>query len=57
MGLTALFPPEYTGAFMSGNGVAGIVVGLLRIITKASLPNTTEGMFRLYIGSFVYFLS
>jgi len=40
MGLAAIFPPKYIGAVMSGNGVAGIISILIRIITKVSLKGT-----------------
>jgi len=42
-GLAAIFPPRYSTAVMSGNGVAGVLSSLLRIITKASVPNTPSG--------------
>jgi hypothetical protein len=41
LGLASLLPPKYITAVMSGNGVAGILAGLLRIITKLALPNGT----------------
>jgi len=44
LGMSALFPPSYTGAVMSGNGIAGLVSIFLRIITKVSLPNSTRGL-------------
>jgi hypothetical protein len=34
IGLASQFPPEYVGAVMTGQGIAGVAVGLLRIITK-----------------------
>lgn len=34
-----MFPPVYTTALMSGNGVAGIIIFVLRSITKASLES------------------
>ncbi|KAF2070178.1 hypothetical protein CYY_008505 [Polysphondylium violaceum] len=43
LGLVGLFPMEYTGAVMSGNGVAGIIASLLRIITKVSVPDNSSG--------------
>lgn len=52
LGLTASFPAHYTTAVMIGNGVAGIIVGLLRIITKISLPDTAEG---LQTATIIYF--
>eukprot|EP01089_Gocevia_fonbrunei_P002252 TRINITY_DN1223_c0_g1_i5.p1 TRINITY_DN1223_c0_g1~~TRINITY_DN1223_c0_g1_i5.p1 ORF type:complete len:287 (+),score=22.01 TRINITY_DN1223_c0_g1_i5:341-1201(+) len=49
LGLAALFPLQYTGAVMSGAGVAGVVVGILRIITKLALPD------ELFLSSVIYF--
>jgi equilibrative nucleoside transporter 1/2/3 len=43
LSFTALFPPNYTTAVMSGNGIAGIIAGLLRVITLAALPDTDSG--------------
>lgn len=45
VGLAALFPPKYTGAVMSGNGIAGLASAALRILTKISVPATNEGNF------------
>lgn len=42
-GLAALFPPKYSTAIMSGNGVAGVLSSLLRIITKVSEPDNEKG--------------
>jgi hypothetical protein len=39
LGLASIFPPTYITAVMSGNGVAGIIAGGLRCITKGALPN------------------
>ncbi|EGG23198.1 equilibrative nucleoside transporter family protein [Cavenderia fasciculata] len=50
MGLTALFPFEYTGAVMSGCGVAGIIASVLRIITYVSMPASA-----LTASSYLYF--
>lgn len=44
LGLVAFFPSEYTAAVMSGNGVAGILVGLIRIFTKLAFSDTEEGL-------------
>lgn len=52
MGMASLFPPQHVGAVMAGNGVAGLLVGLLRIITKLAFPNTTVG---IRDSSIVYF--
>jgi len=42
--LSALFPPKYSTAIMSGNGVAGILSSALRIITKVAEPDTKAGL-------------
>jgi hypothetical protein len=44
LGFGAIFPPSYTTAIMSGMGISGVMVGLLRIITKASLSGLESGM-------------
>jgi Nucleoside transporter len=44
LGLSAIFPGQYTGAVMSGNGVAGIIVGLTRIFTKLAFADTVDGL-------------
>eukprot|EP01094_Clydonella_sp_ATCC50884_P024034 TRINITY_DN5922_c0_g1_i12.p1 TRINITY_DN5922_c0_g1~~TRINITY_DN5922_c0_g1_i12.p1 ORF type:complete len:212 (+),score=57.01 TRINITY_DN5922_c0_g1_i12:217-852(+) len=43
LGLGALFPPEYTTAMMSGMGIGGVMVGLLRIITKGAFAGLENG--------------
>ncbi|EGC30817.1 hypothetical protein DICPUDRAFT_99412 [Dictyostelium purpureum] len=52
MGLVALFPGDYTGAVMSGNGVAGIIASVFSIITTASVSNTPEGFKK---SSYIFF--
>ena len=37
------FPARYTTAVMIGNGVAGVMVALLRIVTKLAFADTEEG--------------
>lgn len=39
-GLAARFPPAYTGAMMTGQGIAGLTVALASIITTVSTPST-----------------
>jgi len=51
-GIAAFFPPEYAQAIQSGNAIAGIVVCILRIITKASFPLDVNGLRR---SAIVYF--
>eukprot|EP00211_Chloroparvula_japonica_P002214 CAMPEP_0119124454 /NCGR_PEP_ID=MMETSP1310-20130426/4076_1 /TAXON_ID=464262 /ORGANISM="Genus nov. species nov., Strain RCC2339" /LENGTH=485 /DNA_ID=CAMNT_0007114409 /DNA_START=89 /DNA_END=1543 /DNA_ORIENTATION=+ len=52
LGFVSMFPPSYTTAVMSGNGVAGVIVGLLRIITRLIFGSDEAG---LRISSDVYF--
>mmetsp|Transcript_24808 Transcript_24808/g.62273 ORF Transcript_24808/g.62273 Transcript_24808/m.62273 type:complete len:507 (-) Transcript_24808:68-1588(-) len=52
MGLGSIFPPKYVGAVMSGNGVAGILAGAIRIITKLALPDDLKGS---QTASIIYF--
>jgi solute carrier family 29 (equilibrative nucleoside transporter), member 1/2/3 len=42
-GEAALLPPAYTQALVAGTAVSGVAISLLRIITKASLPETGPG--------------
>ncbi len=51
IGLASQFPPEYVGAVMTGQGIAGVAVGLIRIITKVRKKD--HGMcfcFKFYQG-------
>lgn len=52
-GMASLFPPLYAQAIQNGNGIAGVIASLLRIVTKASLPETTEG---LRVSTHIYFI-
>lgn len=52
-GLAGLFPPLYRQSIQNGNGVAGLVVSLLRVLTKASVPDDTRG---LRFSSLLYFV-
>lgn len=51
-GLSGQFHPRYVGAVMSGNGVAGITVSLLRVVTKAAVsgPNSANLSAILYFS-------
>jgi equilibrative nucleoside transporter 1/2/3 len=42
-GEAALLPPAYTQALVAGTAVSGVAISVLRIITKASLPETGPG--------------
>eukprot|EP01111_Echinosteliopsis_oligospora_P013565 TRINITY_DN4895_c0_g1_i1.p1 TRINITY_DN4895_c0_g1~~TRINITY_DN4895_c0_g1_i1.p1 ORF type:complete len:431 (-),score=65.89 TRINITY_DN4895_c0_g1_i1:20-1312(-) len=53
IGLASLFPPQYIGAIMTGNGVAGILTSLLSIITTLTFPDTFQGQKEIGI---VYFM-
>ena len=39
IGLAAIFPQRFTGAVMMGNGIAGVVVMVMRIVTKFAIPD------------------
>jgi len=39
-GYAAHFPQIYMQAIMSGNGVAGVVIALLRIVTKVTVTGS-----------------
>eukprot|EP01089_Gocevia_fonbrunei_P021855 TRINITY_DN8639_c0_g1_i1.p1 TRINITY_DN8639_c0_g1~~TRINITY_DN8639_c0_g1_i1.p1 ORF type:complete len:212 (+),score=21.60 TRINITY_DN8639_c0_g1_i1:63-638(+) len=53
-GLAALFPPskETTQAVAIGQAWSGLVVSIIRIITKASLPQTDDG---IIVSSNIFF--
>lgn len=40
-GLAAMFPPSYTGAVMTGNGIAGLVASLSAIVTTLGQSDST----------------
>ncbi|XP_071715086.1 equilibrative nucleotide transporter 8-like [Rutidosis leptorrhynchoides] len=44
VGATGELPGRYMQAVFAGNATAGLVVSILRIITKASLPHTQNGL-------------
>jgi len=50
LGLAAMFPPTYTTAIMIGQGLGGVVVGLLRLVTKAAIPDDVS------VSTFLYFM-
>jgi len=52
IGLGSQLPAEYVTAVMSGQGIAGIIAGAVRVITKKSLPDTVSGM---NIATLIYF--
>lgn len=52
-GLAANFTPAETQAIMAGNGVAGLAVAIIRLVTKASLPETPVG---IATSALIYFL-
>ncbi|KAL4428588.1 hypothetical protein ABPG77_008900 [Micractinium sp. CCAP 211/92] len=43
-GEAALLPPRYTQALVAGTAVSGVVVSVLRVVTKATLPDTEHGL-------------
>ncbi|XP_076938906.1 equilibrative nucleotide transporter 8-like [Bidens hawaiensis] len=44
VGATGALPGRYMQAVFAGNATAGLVVSILRIITKASFPHTQNGL-------------
>ena len=48
LGMGALFPQQFTGGIMVGNGIAGVLAGGLRIITKASMPDGIATLFLFF---------
>ena len=51
-GYVASFPPRYTQALMTGEGLAGLVVSVNRIVTKASVSNDKAGLTK---STYVFF--
>ena len=45
-GVVAPMPERYTQALMGGTSVAGLVVSLLRLVTKAAFPANDSGLRR-----------
>eukprot|EP00494_Astrolonche_serrata_P026060 UN26321 len=41
--MTSFLPPVYNGAGMTGQAVAGIVVCVIRIVTKLTFPSSDSG--------------
>lgn len=56
-GYASIFPQEYTGAVMLGNGISGLSMNALRMITLAIFPPDEEGHTsnKDFIGSMIYF--
>jgi len=50
LGLASLFPPQMIGGIMMGNGIAGILAGGLRMITKVSMPEGSHTSIILYFA-------
>ncbi|KAL8497954.1 hypothetical protein ACS0TY_021347 [Phlomoides rotata] len=44
IGTAAKLPKQYIQAFFAGTASSGVVISILRMITKASLPQTPEGL-------------
>lgn len=51
-GTAAVLPPRCTQAVVSGTSVSGVVISLLRVLTKAVIPQDEDG---LRLGSYLYF--
>jgi len=43
MNLSSLFGPKSIAAAMTGNGISGLVVSIIRIITKITVPHSWKG--------------
>jgi equilibrative nucleoside transporter 1/2/3 len=57
-GFASMFPGQYTGAVMLGNGLSGLSMNVLRMITLAAFPPAEEGdksNNKDFIGSMIYF--
>lgn len=54
VGSAGKLPKQYMQAVFAGTASSGVLVSILRIITKASLPQTPQG---LRLSSHLYFLS
>ena len=47
-GFAAKMPPVYSQALMGGNGIAGVIVAVIRIVTYAAMPSDTEKSSMIY---------
>ncbi|CAG8568108.1 13763_t:CDS:2 [Dentiscutata heterogama] len=59
-GIVALFPPKYTQAVMSGQGLAGLAISLSQIFSALAVDQTsnqTPAGDDLTLSTFIYFLS
>ncbi|CAG8546456.1 23258_t:CDS:2 [Dentiscutata erythropus] len=59
-GIVALFPPKYTQAVMSGQGLAGLAISLSQIFSALAVDQTsnrTPTGDDLTLSTFIYFLS
>ncbi len=55
-GLSSMLPRRYTQALMAGESVAGLVVIISRIITKASFSSERAGAIAFFTVSLVFIL-
>ena len=55
-GLAGMLPPRYTQALMLGESVAGLIVSVLRIITKASTNSERKGAIAFFSLGLAYIL-
>ncbi|PRP72993.1 hypothetical protein PROFUN_14656 [Planoprotostelium fungivorum] len=53
-GLAGVYPPEATQALVSGSGATGLIISLVRLITKGALPDTADGLRQSAILYFVF---
>jgi equilibrative nucleoside transporter 1/2/3 len=52
-GLGGMLPEKYTNAIMVGNGLAGIMLNVARIITLAAFPPTSAGLLESVVLYFI----
>ena len=55
-GLSSMLPKKYSQAVMAGESIAGVVVSINRIITKAAIENEETSSITFFVISFVFIL-
>lgn len=53
-GLSSMLPKKYSQAVMAGESIAGVVVSINRIITKAAIENEETSSITFFVISFVF---
>jgi len=56
-GFAGQMPPKYTQAVMGGNGFAGLIVSIIRIITKALTEGGNNSMATVTLSTSTYFFA